>query len=226
MEAVMNVSVVTVCFEGTDTLREMIHSLLAQVSVETEHIVIDHGYAGDSVAGLKGLTSSMSHYERMPYAWIYEAMNRGLSLATGDVVAVVNALDLLADPLVLNDVVHALDTTGADAVYGDLAYVADDQPDRMLRYWKSGHWTPLQMEIGLLPPLPAFFARREIFERAKQRNGEYFRASLDVDPAFDIMERFLRVMRISVAYLPRVLTKVRLSSPSNQIMAKMIAESR
>jgi glycosyltransferase len=152
---------------------------------------------------------------------IYEAFNEGISLATGDVVGLLHLCDSLAYPGALAEVCRTLDQTGADAVYGDLAYVAGDDRNRLLRYWRSGHWSADNLANGWVPPLPAFFARREIYERAKRRDGRYFVATPDVDPGHDLMVRMLVKMRISLAYLPTLLVKIPVARPSNQIVASM-----
>ena len=219
----MKFSVISVCSNLPPTLAEMVRSVKAQ-KADVEHIVVDHGYENPDYSLFNTEDHRVSHVEFLPYAWVYEAWNRGLALATGDVVALVHGCDVLADSGVFTEVERTLDRTGADAVYGDLAYVAEDDPDRMMRHWRTGHWTDANLSMGWLPPLPAFFSRREIYERAKQRNGEYFNISLQTDPVCDLLTRLLGRMHISVAYLPRVLTKVRVGSPSSQILANMLSQ--
>jgi glycosyltransferase len=155
---------------------------------------------------------------------IYEAFNEGIGQATGDVVGFLHLCDSLAYPGAMADVCRTLDETGADAVYGDLAYVAGDDRNRLLRYWRTGHWAAENVASGWVPPLPAFFARREIYERARRRDGRVFNTVSAVDPGHDLMVRLLARMRISVAYLPKVLVKIPVSSPSNQIVASMTSQ--
>jgi glycosyltransferase len=224
MEAVMKFSIVTVCCNLPQSLPEMIRSVKAQDSIEIEHIVVDHGYSDPQCEMFRTQAYSVSHFEFLPYAWVYEAWNRGISLATGDVIALIHGCDVLADSRVLKDVEHALDHTGADAVYGDLAYVAPDDTDALMRYWRTGFWTDDNIAAGWIPPLCTFFARREIYERYKTKAGEYFDTSLETDPASDMLRRFLSKKYMSVTYLDRILVKVRVGSPSNQILADMLSD--
>lgn len=188
---------------------------------EIERIYVEHGFPRPFTDPI-GQADQASELR----LGLYEAFNEGIGQATGDVVSLLHVDDSLAYAEVLDDVALTLDQTGADAVYGDLAYVAQDDPSRLLRYWQSGHWAPENLACGWVPPLPAFFARREIYERAKGRDGRYFNTASTLDPGYELLVRMLAKMRISIAYLPELLTKIPVASPSNQVLASMICQGR
>lgn len=187
---------------------------------EIEHICVDERLP-EVCADSPGLLETGGEDPCEGRSRIYEAFNEGIGAATGDVVGLLHLCDSLAYAGAMADVCHTLDETGADAVYGDLAYVAQDDRNRLLRYWRSGHWAAENVASGWVPPLPAFFARREIYERARRRDGRIFNTVSSQDPGHDLMVRLLVKMRISMAYLPKVLVKIPVASPSNLVVASM-----
>jgi glycosyltransferase len=190
---------------------------------EIEPICVDERLP-EACADAPGLLETVAEDPSEVRSRIYEAFNEGIDAATGDVVGLLHLCDSLAYAGAMADVCRTLDETGADAVYGDLAYVAQDDRNRLLRYWRTGHWAAENVANGWVPPLPAFFARREIYERARRRNGQVFNTTSSLDPGQELMVRLLVKMRISLAYLPRVLVKIPVASPSNQIVASMTGQ--
>jgi glycosyltransferase len=130
-----------------------------------------------------------------------------------------------ADVTVLAELSTVFRQTGADGVYGDLIYVAKDDTDRVIRYWKSGEYSPSRLKYGWMPPHPALYVRRHIYEKAKLPNGEYFDTSLSIAADYDFMTRILGRLGTSVVYLPKVLVKMRLGGKSNRSPASIIRKS-
>lgn len=156
-----------------------------------------------------------------PDRGIYDALNKGIRAATGDVIGLVHSDDFLAHPLVLERVAARFAETGADAVYGDLDYVSASDTTRVIRHWRSGAFTPQKLARGWMPPHPALFLRREVFERLGSYDTSY-RIAAD----YDAILRYFGRGGICPAYLPEVLVKMRVGGESNRSLGRILRKSR
>ncbi len=154
----------------------------------------------------------------------YDALNKGIAMATGDVVGILHADDIYSDERVIADVVDALARSDADSCHGDLVYVSRDNVDRVIRFWKSGVFRPgFFRSRGWAPPHPAFFVRREVYERHGVFRDRTFRISAD----YELMLRLLVKQKISTCYVPRVLVRMRTggtSAPRIPTLVRTFAE--
>ena len=217
----MKISVVTAVKDGAATIDAMLASLRAQSHPAVEHIVQD-GLSQDATLDRVracGLASTDVVSEQDD--GLYDAINRGIARATGDLVGLLHADDVLADGGVLAAVAAALQDPAIDGVYGDLEYVARADRLRVIRHWKAGKFDPRALQRGWMPPHPTLYLRRAVFERA----GTYdtsFRISGD----YDAMLRFLTAGRVRLAYLPRVMVRMTMGGVSNRSMAQILRKSR
>jgi len=156
-----------------------------------------------------------------PDAGIYDAMNKGVALATGEVVGILNADDVYAGPQVLARVAEVFRDPSVEACYGDLVYVDPEDTDRVLRYWRSGTGSPEKFRWGWMPPHPTFFVRRSVYER-------YGLFSLDLGSAadYELMLRFLVGHRIAAVYIPEVLVRMRTGGMSNASVKNRLKANR
>jgi glycosyltransferase involved in cell wall biosynthesis len=202
-------SVVTVCLNSARTIGDTLDSVNAQSHPHIEHIVIDGGSTDGTQdlvcargARVAQLVSERDH-------GIYDAMNKGLALATGDVVGFLNADDTFASPNAASTIAHAM-TYGTDACYGDVVYVSDADPSRVIRYWRSGPYRRGQCAKGWAPPHPTLYVRREVLAR---HGG--FDQRLRVASDFELALRLFDVAGIAVRYIPEVLVRMRAGGASN-----------
>lgn len=201
----MKVSIVTVCRNSADTIGDAIDSVRLQTHASIEHIIVD-GASTDAtmdVVRQRGGVGVVSISE--PDRGIYDAMNKGISRASGDVVGILNADDLLADKETVSRLVSDFQSRGRtiDGLYGDLVHVRRDDPDKVTRKWCARRFAPWQMRFGLMVPHPSFYVRRQLFERFGLYKTGY-RVSAD----FELMARFMcRGARL--AYHPHVVVKMR-----------------
>ncbi|MDP1832899.1 MAG: glycosyltransferase family 2 protein [Geothrix sp.] len=175
-----------------------------------ESIVIDGASTDGTLAALAPLRSRIAHLVSEPDKGIYDAMNKGLRLATGDLVGLLNADDLYQDDQVFARVARAFEDPTVEACYGDLVYVRADNPSRVLRYWRSGPPRPEAFQWGWMPPHPTFFVRRGVYERLGLFDTRY-RIAAD----YEFMLRVLLKHRLKTAYLPQVLVRMRAGGASN-----------
>jgi glycosyltransferase len=151
---------------------------------------------------------------------IYDALNKGLRLATGDVVGFMHADDVYADASVLADVTERFKDPRVDAVYGDLVYVDAADTDKIVRLWKAGEFDPTMLRKGWMPPHPTLYARRALYQRLGGFDTRY-RIAAD----YDCMVRFLCTQGLNVAYVPRVLVRMRVGGISNRSVATVWRKS-
>ena len=161
----MKISVITVCFNAQNTIGHTLRSVRDQTLDSIEHIIID-GRSNDGT--LKVVESEGNHVAMIVSErdkGIYDAMNKGIALATGDIIGFINADDFYASSDVLAAVASAFESSGADCCYGDLCYVQQDDVSKIVRYWRSAPFATGMFGRGWCPPHPAFFARREVYAR-------------------------------------------------------------
>mgnify|MGYP001466049436 FL=1 len=155
-----------------------------------------------------------------PDRGIYDALNKGVALATGEVVGVLHSDDVLADDDVLSHVADAFLQTGADLLYGNLCYVRFENPEQIVRYWKAGTFSPSLLAQGWMPPHPTVFVRRELFQRF---GGYDLRYRIAAD--YDWMLRLLSDESLKVTYLPEVLVYMRTGGVSNRSLGNLCRKS-
>lgn len=196
----MKISIITATFNSGKTVKDTFVSVLNQTYNDYELIVVDGGSKDDTVEILR-------HYEpifngRMkwisePDQGIYDAMNKGIAMATGDVVGILNSDDFYTSYGILRKVANALQDENIDAVYGDVHYVHDNDLGKCVRYYSSKPFRRVWMRFGFMPAHPSFYCRREVYERYGT-----FDLSYKVAADFECLLRLIFVNRIRTKYLP------------------------
>jgi glycosyltransferase involved in cell wall biosynthesis len=217
----LKISLITAVFNRADTIGHAIRSVQAQDYLNVEHVVQDGGSTDGTLAAINGLANGSTFLVSEPDAGIYDAINRGIDRATGDVIGLMHSDDFFAQERVLSMVAEAFEKTGADGVYGDLEYVSGNDPYRVVRYWRSGKYAPFKLKLGWMPPHPTLYLRREVFERWGKYDTQY-RIAAD----YDAMLRYLLLGQISLAYIPHVLVKMRIGGESNKSLDRILIKSR
>jgi glycosyltransferase involved in cell wall biosynthesis len=216
----MKISVITVCYNSGNTIGHTLQSVREQTHADIEHIIVD-GCSNDNtleVVKAEGLHVAKVVSERDK--GIYDAMNKGIALASGEIVAFINADDFYASPSVLTTVAAAFEKSGADCCYGDLCYVSQDDPTRTVRYWRSADFVPGSFEKSWSPTHPTFFVRRAVYQRL---GG--FDLSFKIAADFELMARYLDAARISSHYIPEVLVKMRLGGTTNRSLSNIFKQN-
>jgi glycosyltransferase involved in cell wall biosynthesis len=215
----LKISIITVVYNGAAFIADAIRSVLGQDYAPIEYIVVDGGSRDGTVDIVRSFAEKVDRFISEPDQGIYDAMNKGLALATGEVVGILNADDIYANRHIVGKVVRKFLETGCDALYGDLVYVEANQIDRIVRYWKTGEYYTGAFVDGWMPPHPTFFVRRGVYERLGN-----FNTSLRTAADYELMLRFMYVHQIQVAYLPEVMIKMREGGASNAtIKSRLLA---
>ncbi|MFC1489462.1 glycosyltransferase family 2 protein, partial [Thermodesulfobacteriota bacterium] len=203
------ISVITVVHNAALTIRDCIESVKSQVH-KAEHIIIDGASTDGTLDIVKEYRTEIARVISEPDSGIYDAMNKGIPLATGDVVGFLNADDFYPDPEVLSNVADIFEDGRVESCYGDLVYVHPTKPEQTLRFWQSGEYDPERFYWGWMPPHPTFFVTRSTYEK----HG-YFNLDFGSAADYELMLRFLLKHRIRTAYIPAVLVKMRSGGTSN-----------
>jgi len=207
-------------------MKDTIDSVLSQDFPNVEYIIIDGGSTDGTVAMVKSYDRSISKYISEPDNGIYDALNKGIALAAGDVIGLVHADDLYADGSVLSSIAKTFETSKAQAVYGDLVYVSRDNTNRIIRYWQSGSFNPARLKFGWMPPHTAFYVTKKVYEKAKLANGQYFDTSFTIASDYDFMMRVIAKIKTYPVYIPKVFVKMRAGGASNKSIRNLIRKSR
>jgi len=216
----LTISVVTATRNCAATVAECLDSVAAQTYPHREHIVLDGSSTDGTLAILTAHSQQLTVLKSEPDAGIYDALNKGISLARGDVVGFLHADDLYAEPNVLAQIAEAFQDTTVCAVYGDLQYVSKVNTSQVVRHWVSSHFTPRHLAWGWMPPHPTLYVRREWFERIGGFDTRY-RIAADY---LSILQMFSQADFKSV-YLPKVFVKMRLGGASNKSFKNLVHKS-
>jgi len=236
----MKFSIVTICYNPGGVLRSAIESVLAQSYEDVEYLIVDGGSTDGTVEWVSELAKSEPRMKVVsePDRGLYDALNKGVRLATGEVIGFVHADDFLAHDDVLKHVVEKLETTGAEALYGDLQYVAERQEEsdsklktqnstfKTIRHWKSGKYARKSLRWGWMPPHPTLYLKREVYERARLDSGEYFDTLFTCSADYDFMMRVLSSLEVAPVYLPEVMVKMRVGGVSNRSLKHILQKSK
>ena len=222
----MRISVITVCYNAASTLKDAVESVLGQVPdaeapFELEYVVVDGASTDGTLDLLAPYRERIATLISEPDQGLYDAMNKGVQAATGDVVAILNADDVYASTDVLARVAATFRNSGAEAVYGDLHYVAADDLSQVTRRWKAGAYAPGAFRRGWMPPHPALFVRRACYQR-----WGLFTLALQSAADYELMLRFIHRHGMTLAYLPETLVLMRAGGVSNASLKHRIRAHR
>jgi glycosyltransferase len=207
----MKVSIITITYNNAETIEDTIKSVLNQTGVEIEYIIVNDGSTDDTLRIINKYQFKIKQVVSGPNEGIPKAMNKGLSLATGDIIGFLNADDFYISNEVLKKVADKFMESGAEAVWGDLVFVDKVNTEKVIRNWKSSEYIAGLFQTGWHPPHPTFFVKRNIYEKYG-----VFRTDMSTAGDYELMLRFLEKEKIKSAYIPQVLVKMRAGGESNK----------
>lgn len=217
----LHISVITAVFNRAGTVGEALRSVRDQRCSNIEHIVIDGGSTDGTLAVLDAHRAGIAKIISEPDGGLYDALNKGIREASGDVVGFMHADDQFASPMALARIASAFEDPAVGAVYGDLVYVKKNDVSRVVRYWRAGQYRRAQLAQGWMPPHPTFYVRRDVYSRFGVFDTRY-RIAAD----YENMLRILWRGRVQAAYIPEVLVRMRLGGVSNLSLFNMLHKSR
>jgi glycosyltransferase involved in cell wall biosynthesis len=213
-------TVITAVRNRADSIAAAMESVHSQRWADIEHIVVDGASSDGTLDVLERYRDRVAHLISEPDRGMYDALNKGLRRATGDVVGFMHSDDEYASDESLAQVAAAFRDPKIGAVYGDLVYVSTANPQRVVRYWKAGPYDRARLGGGWMPPHPTFYVRREFYEQVGGFDLRYRIAS-----DYDNMLRMLWVHNVKAAYVPHVLVRMRTGGMSNRSVFTMLQKS-
>ncbi len=217
----MKVTIITVTYNSAKFLQDCIDSVIDQTYPEIEHIVID-------AKSTDGTLEIIKRYENHITTWVseedkgmYDAINKGMQMATGDVIGILNSDDMLASSDVIDSIVKCFKEYKVDSMYGDLVYIDQQNINKVIRYWKGLPYKRFRFNYGWMPAHPTFYFRRELLEELGGYESHYYTAA-----DYEFMARYLYRFRISSKYLPKLIVKMRVGGQSNRNMGSRLRANR
>lgn len=205
----IKISLITVVYNAQNSIKHCIESVLAQNYTNVEYIIIDGGSTDGTLQIIEQYKPYVDIFLSETDNGIYDAMNKAIQLATGDIVGTLNSDDFFADNDVLSHIAKAFEKNNTDIVYGNLDYI--DLKGKIIRKWKSGEYKEGLFNWGWMPPHPAFYCKRKLFEQLGAYNLQYGTAA-----DYELMSRFIHLNKISTYYLNKTIVKMSLGGASNK----------
>jgi glycosyltransferase len=216
----LKISVITAVYNNESHIEAAINSVLSQTYKNIEYIIIDGASTDGTCDIIKKYEDKIDKFISEPDKGIYDALNKGISLATGDAVGFLHSDDLYNNNNVLELIADKFKETSADSIYGNLVYVDKEDTEKIVRFWDSGEFNFKKLKRGWMVPHPTFYVKREVYNKYGA-----FDCSFRIAADYDSILRFLGKEQISTAYIPEVLIKMRLGGISNKY-SRLLKKSR
>ena len=221
MGAAVKVSIVTAVYNRAGTIGDAIQSVGEQDHPDIEHVLIDGASSDATMEIVRSSVLRSPIVVSEPDTGIYDALNKGVQRATGDVVGLLHSDDVFADQQVVSDVMACFSDPAVNLVYGDLDYVDGHDGRRVVRHWKAGYPSRASLNTGWMPPHPTVFIRADLY-----RKMGCFRTEFSVAADYELMLRLFLSGKVVHRYLPRVLVKMRTGGESNRSIERIFTKSR
>ncbi len=206
----IKVSIVTVVYNNASTIGDTLDSVAGQDYPNIEHIVIDGNSTDGTSAILEQRKDQLGKYLREADRGIYDAMNKGIGLATGDIVGILNADDFFEESTTISQIVKQFETNPTDCLYGDVQFVSQSDPTRIVRYYSSMHFRPNRFAYGFMPAHPSFYVKRSHYEQLGVYKTDY-----KIAADYELLIRFLLVHKLKYQYFKHPLVRMRTGGASN-----------
>lgn len=207
------ISIITATYNSAETINDTIKSVLCQTNKDFEYIIVDGGSTDETIDIVKSYESEFSG--RLKWVsekdkGIYDAMNKGIKMASGDIIGILNSDDYYTSDDILQTIADAFKCQNVDAIYGDIHFIKDGVPDKCVRYYSSRLFSPFWLRFGFVPAHPSFYCKRDVFDKS----GLY-RLDYKIGSDYEMMVRLFRKHKISSRYVPKDFVTMRTGGASN-----------
>lgn len=207
------ISIITATYNSAETINDTIKSVLCQTNKDFEYIIVDGGSTDETIDIVKSYESEFSG--RLKWVsekdkGIYDAMNKGIKMASGDIIGILNSDDYYTSDDILQTIADAFKCQTVDAIYGDIHFIKDGVPDKCVRYYSSRLFSPFWLRFGFMPAHPSFYCKRDVFDKS----GLY-RLDYKIGSDYEMMVRLFRKHKISSRYVPKDFVTMRTGGTSN-----------
>lgn len=216
----MKISIITAVFNNVEEISSAIDSVLSQTYQDIEYIIIDGGSTDGTTEVIKSYGNKITHFISEPDHGIYVALNKGISIAHGEVIGLLHSDDFFDSPLVIQKIAETFMNGNFDVVYGDLEYVSKTNLSKVVRYWKSSEFDALNFKKGWMPPHPSLFMKKNVYSQYGM-----FDIFFEIASDYDLMLRTLAKGHLKCKYIPVVITRMRLGGASNKSLRNIWRKS-
>jgi glycosyltransferase len=213
----MKISIITAVYNSFNFIDNCLQSIVKQTYNDIEHIVIDGGSTDGTLDVINKYRDNIATLISEPDNGIYDAMNKGIKLARGEIIGILNSDDFYVNDTIIEKVVDTFKKYNVDSCYGDLIYVDKNDTNKVIRYWKSSQYKYGSFKYGWHPPHPTFFVKKEVYDKYGA-----FDTNFEISADFELMLRFLEKYRITTIYLPEPIIKMRFGGVSNKNLKNII----
>jgi glycosyltransferase involved in cell wall biosynthesis len=217
----MRVTIITSTYNSEKYLRDCIDSVIQQDYPDIEHIVVDGLSTDGTMDIVKSYGNHIAKYISESDRGMYDAINKGMKMATGEIIGILNSDDMFASKDVVTNIVKAFKEQNVDCIYGDLQYVDADNVNKLYRTWKGKPYKRSLFYFGWMPAHPTFYIKHTLVEKYGGYENHFYSAA-----DYEFMSRYLFVHRVSAYYLPKLLVKMRRGGQSNSSLKKRLRANR
>ena len=217
----MKVTIITVTLNSEKYLEDCIQSVIKQEHKDIEHIIIDGASTDGTLAIIEKYRDKIAQLVSEKDQGMYDAINKGMKLATGEIIGTLNSDDMLVAPDVISTIVAVFGDQNVEAIYGDLVYVDPVDTNRIRRSWKGLPFNRNRFKHGWMPAHPTFYFRRALLEKFGNYETHYFTAA-----DYEFMARYLFYFRVKAAYIPKLIVKMRTGGMSNRTIYQRLRANR
>ena len=219
----MKVSIITAAFNSSSTVKDCILSVENQTYKNIEHLIIDGASTDNTIEIVNSVPNRIQKVVSEPDKGVYDALNKGIALATGDIIGFLHTDDVFDSEKTIANIVTVFEESsqGIAGTYGDLIYVDRNNPGKLIRYWKSNSFNAKALAYGWMPPHPTLFLRKEVYEKYGS-----FCLSYEIAADYDFMIRIMKDTNLKFLYLPEVISVMRLGGISNNGIGNILKKSK
>lgn len=205
----MKVSIITVCFNSAKTIEDTINSVLNQDYLDIEYIVIDGGSSDGTQDIIQKYHENIDSWVSEPDLGMYDAMNKGIARATGEIIGILNSDDVYISTQVVSQLINAMNDAKADIVFADLILVDPNNLNKVLRYYDSGRFKPSRFRWGWMPAHPTVFVKKKYYDKVGP-----FALDYEIAADYEMLIRILAIEKAPFAYLPKAVVRMRAGGAS------------
>lgn len=210
----MRISIITVVYNNERTIKSAIDSVLSQANIDLEYIIVDGASKDNTMEVVRSYGKQIHKVVSEPDKGIYDAMNKGIGMATGDIIGILNSDDVYENGNTLRSVVELFELGNCDCVYGNLVYVKETDLNKVVRYWKPGRQKSFL--TGWHTPHPTFFVKKSVYHFYGLYNID-----LTIAADFEMMLRLIEREKCKTCYLPEIIVRMRLGGESNKSLSNI-----
>ena len=206
----MKVSIITVSYNSVSTISDTINSVLSQTYSDIEYIIIDGHSTDGTIELINSFGDRISKFISEPDKGMYDAINKGIKISSGDIIGILHSDDFFYDNLVIEKIAKEFEDTNIDAVYGDVLFVSPVDTSKIVRYYSSRLFNSEKFKFGYMPAHPSFYVKRELYDKLG-----YYKTDYKIAADFELLIRFIHINKINHKYIEMPFVKMRTGGVSN-----------